>query len=136
MATSTLPALPEGNPPGKNLRVVCAWCKSELQVGTEPTSHGICPECSGKARGVASRISLRLYFTCTVGESSQAVRVEAFRREDGTVGIQHVYTHIGDTFSFMSEADQASILDQARAAFALDDVEEAAVAEGRHVGRL
>lgn len=27
-------------------KVVCAWCHRVLVHGPEPTSHGICPECS------------------------------------------------------------------------------------------
>jgi phage FluMu protein Com len=27
------------------MKVVCAWCGKVLQEGSEPISHGICPEC-------------------------------------------------------------------------------------------
>lgn len=29
-----------------DLKTVCGWCKSLIQDGPEPTSHGICPECA------------------------------------------------------------------------------------------
>lgn len=28
------------------LRVVCAWCGTQMQTGDEPTSHGICERCA------------------------------------------------------------------------------------------
>jgi len=31
-------------------RVECAWCNTEMKPGSEPTSHGICPECAEKMR--------------------------------------------------------------------------------------
>ena len=32
-------------------RLMCAWCQVELRPGSEPTSHGICPDCEAKVRG-------------------------------------------------------------------------------------
>lgn len=32
--------------PDQLLRQECAWCRKELRAGVEPTSHGICTECS------------------------------------------------------------------------------------------
>lgn len=33
------------------LRVVCAWCQSEMKPGREPVSHGICNGCFAKELG-------------------------------------------------------------------------------------
>jgi hypothetical protein len=30
------------------MKLICAWCKKILREGSEPTSHGICPECRAK----------------------------------------------------------------------------------------
>ena len=27
------------------MKVICAWCKTEMQPGGEPVSHGICAKC-------------------------------------------------------------------------------------------
>lgn len=32
----------------KTQKRICAWCKKVLQVGREPATHGICPECAQK----------------------------------------------------------------------------------------
>lgn len=29
-------------------RKECAWCRTEMRPGVEPTSHGICPTCAEK----------------------------------------------------------------------------------------
>lgn len=36
------------------LRVRCAWCGALLSDGPEPTSHGICPDCSEKLQAEAT----------------------------------------------------------------------------------
>jgi hypothetical protein len=30
------------------LKVICAWCGKTMKEGSEPASHGICPDCRGK----------------------------------------------------------------------------------------
>jgi hypothetical protein len=34
----------------KAAKVVCAWCNRVLKEGTEPISHGICPECAASLK--------------------------------------------------------------------------------------
>jgi hypothetical protein len=135
---SIVPAPHEGNSPDsqRSLRIACAWCKAEIAPGSDPVSHGICTDCSSKARNGSSPTATRLFFTGKIGDPAEDARVEAFRREDGTVGVVHVYARTGDTWLVMSDADRASILDQARTAYKVDDAEEAAIADGRRVGRL
>ena len=38
----------------ENFRVVCAWCRRELKSGGPgaQTSHGTCPACAARLRGV------------------------------------------------------------------------------------
>lgn len=36
--------------PTTPLRSVCAWCRTVLREGREPTSHGICRECAKKIK--------------------------------------------------------------------------------------
>lgn len=35
-------------------KIVCAWCDKTLLYGTEPISHGICPDCAEKEKAKAA----------------------------------------------------------------------------------
>jgi hypothetical protein len=40
------------------MRVVCAWCHSQLEQGSEPASHGICPSCFDRLKAAVAAKSV------------------------------------------------------------------------------
>jgi hypothetical protein len=60
---------------------ICAWCEKEIQKTNDKPidliSHGICPDCIGKAKEEANRIKkLPWGMTASVGKEIKEIKCE------------------------------------------------------------
>lgn len=117
-AAAADPSLPGGGGPRDSWVEDASrgWQADELDAGDEEEPQ---------------RRTFQIEFASTI-----PARVIALANESGAIYLQHVYALGSDVLSFLPHQHVSELYDQARASFEAQDKEAAAVAEGRHVGRL